>query len=192
MTTYSKSVATDFNNSLDESQLHEEIVAASSITATLNGVTRTGDSVDIIFSTSLNASEQSALDSVISSHTPSTIIENGIMHTYTPKTEHVNTDEYKKILTIGYMGASNVGEIRSIKCVTYMHENITSYSVRAYDRTNNQIMAEATFTNTDFEINDMGTISNIPSKNALIEIQVKRNGGQKSNKVYIDEVSYFL
>lgn len=52
---------------------------------------------------------------------------------------------------------------------------------------------ESNFTNNNLEINDMGTLSNLPTDEAIFEIQARRIGGNDNNsKIYIKEctISY--
>ena len=71
MSTYTYSLNSDFGNSLKMSQLHSLIVADGTITTQLNGVTMTGDTIDITFTSGLSGSEESALNSIIAGYTMS-------------------------------------------------------------------------------------------------------------------------
>jgi hypothetical protein len=56
--------------------------------------------------------------------------------------------------------------------------NPTSYDIRLVRIDTNAVIAQANFTNINYSwaINDMGSVSNIPSGDAIIELQAKRNG----------------
>ena len=41
----------------------------------------------------------------------------------------------------------------------------------------------------NLEINDLGTLSNLPLSSAIFEIQAKRNGGNSNSQVFINEVT---
>nr|QBK87335.1 MAG: uncharacterized protein LCMAC201_02450 [Marseillevirus LCMAC201] len=66
--TYGKSA--DFGGQLAPGQLHPEIVADPGITTTLLRVDVNSDVVDIVFQSTISGSEKTALDAVVSAHTP--------------------------------------------------------------------------------------------------------------------------
>jgi hypothetical protein len=60
----------------------------------------------------------------------------------------------------------------------------TSMSVRLYDLTNAQQIAEKTgITNTTFSAVDIGTLSNLPTGQAMLEIQALGVGGGRKARV---------
>jgi len=65
---YSKS--SDFGNQLAEGQFHAEIEADPGITTTLLYVETVGDTVNVVFQSTISGSEQTALDAVVAAHTP--------------------------------------------------------------------------------------------------------------------------
>ena len=83
--------------------------------------------------------------------------------------------------TIGefiYSGTSVEGAISAFYATLSVDSGATSYEARIYDVTNAQVIAEMTGqTNTTQQIKDYGTVSNLPSGQALFQIQVKRVGG---------------
>ena len=53
---------------------------------------------------------------------------------------------------------------------------------------NLKIAGSTGLVNTSMQIIDLGTISNVPSSSSIFELQVKKNGGALSDKVYIEEI----
>lgn len=79
---------------------------------------------------------------------------------------------YSKVGTMIYNG-SLYGEIVAIHVNTSLNA-AGQYSIRVYDKTNNQVVAEKTGnTNTDDLIIDLGTILYQPSNQAVLEAQVR-------------------
>jgi hypothetical protein len=99
---------------------------------------------------------------------------------------YVSTTEYQTLLPFCYDGSSNWGTIHSIHILARVDNAGASGSVRIYDVTNAETIAEKTsITGTVYTHYDMGTVSNIPSSTATLEIQAKTT----SNKVYVATVS---
>ena len=104
----------------------------------------------------------------------------------TEVTSTVTTTTYS---TVGSFSFDSEVIIKSIKIVSRMESGITSYDLRIFDTTNSKTLAEVNFANTSDQINDMGTLSNIPVVDAIFEIQAKRNGGNSNKKITIRDVS---
>lgn len=102
--------------------------------------------------------------------------------------ESIKTSTDYEVLSYVSIPAS-VTTINKICILSNMHKDANNYSVRVYDVTNDNIIGEATFTNSDLEIKDIGTLSNIPTSGAIFEIHVKVDADKSSKrKAYIKEV----
>jgi len=191
-TTYNYSVTSDFGGNINIKQLGDTIASESGITINLTGILIDGDNVDIIFDAALSAGEHTTLDGIISSHDSNEIKGKYIFYIITPKKDSIKTSSYTNTVLFKYDGSNNVGTINYIEIIAYMDSGITSYSARVYDKTNNQVIAEATgLTNTVEAINDLGTISNVPTDQAIFELQMKRVGGSGNKNVYIESISIY-
>src|SRR3989304_9325209 len=174
--TYTKSIASDFGGSFSPRQFHDEIENDVTITTNLIGINTTGDAVDIIFSSALSGAEETQLNSLISSYSYQQMFETKNIVTVNPKVESVNTDSYRRIMVYIYPG--NVyNTINNIKVVSYMDSGITSYDIQIRNATNGTTIVTKNLTNTAEQINDLGTLSNIPNSEARLEISVKKTGG---------------
>lgn len=186
-TIYTKSLSTDFGGSIKLKQFHEEVVADGGIAPNLTGVTMTADVVDIAFDAALSAGEQTTLDGLISSHTPDVSKPKVQFYTETAQKQTIKTTSYSRSIRFTYPGSDRIGLIDYVSVLTSKDSNMTSYDIRLYDKTNNNVMAEVTgLTNTSDDANDLGTISNIPAGKAILEIHAKRVGGKSNSKIYID------
>ena len=189
--TYTKSIASDFGGSFSPRQFHDEIENDVTITTNLIGINTTGDAVDIIFSSALSGAEETQLNSLISSYSYQQMFETKNIVTVNPKVESVNTDSYRRIMVYIYPG--NVyNTINNIKVVSYMDSGITSYDIQIRNATNGTTIVTKNLTNTTEQINDLGTLSNIPNSEARLEISVKKTGGNSSKYVYIESISFYL
>ena len=186
-TTYNKSVTTDFSGSTPNlDKFHSEIVGGIS---GLQGITMTGDSVDIIFDAALSEGEQTTLNNLIAAH-DNIIVKNKInFYTIYPKNSSVKALSYITSAVFKYGGSDNIGIIDYIEILAYKDSNITSYSARIYSKTSGLVIAEKTgITNDTDAIVDLGTISNIPVQQEIFELQIKKTGGNGNNNVYIDSI----
>jgi hypothetical protein len=105
------------------------------------------------------------------------------------KTNSTDLESYTSILELSVPGEST-SNLQSIKVISYKDSSVTSYDVRAIDSTTSNIIAEANFSNNIPSINDLGTLSNLPANETIIEILIKRNGGSGNNKnVYLSEAN---
>lgn len=94
---------------------------------------------------------------------------------------------YERIMSITIPGEST-NPITLIKILSGQANNANSHDIRI--QTNLGVtIAEANFTNTAFNNNNMGTLSNLPQNETTIEVQAKRNGGNNNTNVYILEVT---
>lgn len=175
METYS--IINDFANvSPNISQLQEEIINNINITTSIEYINLTGDVMDIFFVTNISAPEKIILDLLVASHvpifTPSTRNSLNIV----PRKNNFNKTNFKRLATNVFPGTSYA----SAKCVSYMNNISSSYSIRILDKNNHKVLGEATFTNTTESIQDIGVLTNLPSDTTQIEISGKVTGGGKA------------
>ena len=85
-----------------------------------------------------------------------------------------------------YPGTDVAGEIICIKALSYKDNGVGSYNVRVRVVPGYDIVAEATLTNNQTILNDLGEITNVPDTESVLEVDIKRNTG--NGRVYIDDV----
>ena len=100
-----------------------------------------------------------------------------------------NSSNFEKVGSVILPG-SNTTIIKKIVVLCYMNSSGQSYDIRFYDPINNKIIAFKNFTNTSSNINDMGTLSNLPMTDTVVELQAKFNGNGSNKYIYIDEVVF--
>ena len=171
---YNYSISGDFQGGLvNIGQLNNEI-NASSISTTCNGVNTVDDSLHVNFSSSLSASDITTLDSLISSHVfVETVVYTPIYQLFPRTITFGNIDTYEKICSIIYNGSVDL-PLKKISIVSQQDDISGSYCIKVYNSTLNLTIAEVTYTNTEFEINDIVNLTNIPYTNSIIEIQGKK------------------
>lgn len=187
--TYNYSLTSDFNRDLKTSQLHKEIENDTGITPNLIGIRLGNDNVGIEFDSALSAGEQTTLNGLVSAHTSDNSAPRTNFYDCYPKRDNITSTTYEKMGSFKYGGSDQIGIINYIDVISHKDSSLTSYDIRIYDQTNNLVITERTgLTNTEEVVNDLGTISNIPTAEAVLEIQAKRTGGSGKNKnVYIDQ-----
>lgn len=187
---YTKSITTDFGGSINTTYLQNEIIAETSITSTLKRIDRVGDAIYIVFDTELSGAEQTLLTTVISNHNSSVVESYSIVSNISLKDYEIKTNTYKRFGTFVYPGKNNTQNIIKICAVAFIDLNQTSFSIRIDDKTNDLTIAENTFTNTTETLLDLGTISNVPDEQAIIEVCVKKDG-VGGGKGYLDSVTFY-
>lgn len=170
-------------------QLHKEIELDGGIDPVLQGISKTGDAVDCIFVSALSAGEQTTLDGLISAHVPNNSKPKNNFYTIYPKKSSIKTSTYTTSALFKYGGSDNIGTIDYIEIIAYKDSGVTSYDARIFDKKNNLVICEKIgLTNDSEEIQDLGTISNVPIDATIFELQVKKTGGNGNIMVYIDSV----
>jgi len=99
---------------------------------------------------------------------------------------------YKAEGRISFPGIDRAANIHSISFIGRINNNNSGRagSVRIYDVTNNTVISEKEFNNTEYSIIEFDTISNVPETAAIWEVQVKRIG--KNNTILCDSVSILI
>ena len=177
---YPYTLSTDFSNGVNSAKLYEEIIAVitSPVLEYIN-VNTSGDLVEIVFAASLSGPQEITLDGLVAAHdgSPTIVLKS--------RTIAINTETkleyYHKINTFFFSGSLKE-DIRSISVIANIKNDTNSYDVRIYDKTNKQVIASANFTNVESELNDLGTLSNIPTGESIFELQVKSN---KKNQIIV-------
>jgi len=109
------------------------------------------------------------------------------------KTFHINfkaqtttSTTWKELKTFIFDGSDDFGTITKIGVLSIKKSDVDGYVVRIYDSTNSLAIATSgTLTNNTQAINDLGTISNVPTGEAIFELQLKKttgNGGWTGSK----------
>lgn len=105
--------------------------------------------------------------------------------------KHVETGAttYKSLAHFIYGGSNNIGSITNFNVNAWV-TNVGNVSVRFYDLTNANVIAEIIdITSQDeYNIRSMGIITNLPTEAAVIEIQGKKATGGGASKLRIASV----
>lgn len=169
---YTYSLSDDFGGNLLASQLHQVIMDDGGITPNIITVSTKGDIVKIQFDASLSGPEITTLNGIVSAHTPTTPSKEMIFN-ITPIESYIDSTFW---VTVASFLHNKESSVTSMNVISFMEVGGTSYDVRVVDITNNAVIASQNLANTDELNNSLGTISNLPSDNAIFELQVKING----------------
>ncbi len=175
---FNKTISNDFTSGLSARQFHDE-VDASTIVPVLQAVDIVGNNVTITFDTGLSGPEETELDSLISSHSPSPDLAIRFTDWAPTQDKSVYFSSYTKINSYHFAGLNELDTVIRIISYVWKDSSVTNFDVRIYDVTNEQVICELTNqTNEDEEDGlDMGTLSNLTGTAALWEMQIKKNGG---------------
>lgn len=192
MATYTYSLSSDFGGNLKSRQLHDEIVAEGSISPILSGILTNDDVVDIVFNSSLSAGEQTTLNGLVSAHSPVNYANYTAILKFGVRKTAINSGNYYRQGTLIYEGTNSVGTIKKILAIGKRHSGATGISIKISDKTNGNIIAENTFTETKESILELTPINNLPTDRAILELYTKRIGGSNSKKGYLDSVTVYI
>lgn len=189
MSTYTKSITGDFGGVAPKlTQLRDEIKADGAITPTLSRIDRDGDDIDIIFDTALDGGEQTALNVLVLNHVPTTNIGRQVTG-ISLFTQQVTESTYQTLGSFYYPGKSLLKKITNVKLIGYMEESGVSFDVRLFDSTNTKVIAGNNFSDVEENISDLGSVSNVPTDQAVFEVQAKTNGSD--TVAYVKNVSIY-
>ena len=192
MSKYTKSLSTDFGGNLHRENLLGEINASVNIAPKCCFVSGLGDVVDIIFETPLSVTEQTELDTIISAHNSQTEVPKTQFFIVHPETKDIYWKEYTLSAKFKFPGTDYSGDIDYIEVLANMDEEVTSYAIRIVNASDFTILAEVTgLTNTETAVHDLGVISNVPAEECIIDVFVKRAGGDDGNGVHVDQITVY-
>jgi hypothetical protein len=189
MVYYSFSITNDLGGGYNTT-LYDTINIDSAIKANnaiCTGTSEDADTLNIHFTKTLSVPAETALNNIISNYTysPPTLIKATNFIPFTPSTSTLSTKQSGYTLT-GSITYPNVGDIKEIEIISFMDNGVTSYDIQIVNKSNNDILAEGNFTNTNKQRNTLSTILNQPSELCDIDISVKINKNGKSTKyVYV-------
>jgi len=99
-------------------------------------------------------------------------------------------DEYEAGAYFIFQGTANLGTPTNIKAVLCVEDDSSPGSLRIYDTTNAKIIAELTdIDNENPQILDLGTLSNLPTGEALIEVQGKVEHDEEHEELHLKALS---
>jgi hypothetical protein len=92
-------------------------------------------------------------------------------------------DNYTKMAEFPYQGSNVTGAPSAIKIIASKSSNATDFSIRIDNGDNGDVICEVTGqTNDQMAIINMGTISNVPTTEAILEIYGKKTGSGAGKK----------
>lgn len=186
MSTYHYSLSTDFPGGLDTGAFHYAISVAIP-EGNLNGITVNDDDVAIDFGAVLDSGQETILNNLVANYVYE--IPNIVQYDSAPVNRFITTsNSYQVMSTYNYKGV-NTFTPGEIVCGSFMSGNLSSYSIRVYDRTNDRYVCESEFTNTDTVPVSIDTFGNLSYYGSFWEFQAKRNGGDQYGMVNINYIN---
>lgn len=189
---YTRSKKNNFKDGMNQDKLHNKIKSDSVLKNNFIGITTADDKVEILFERELNTNHLSRLNDIIDDHkyTDNENVPNNFFSVVT-KNNSAKSDIYTMMARFSYSGTNNVGNIKQIVIVSRMDNGANDYGIRIYDKTNGNIISEIEkLKNTDDEIVIMNDIYNLPSTDAIIEVQMKKKGAILFN-AHIDTIMVY-
>ena len=111
-----------------------------------------------------------------------------------PHTTKVRGSNYTEVATCHFDPDEYSGELRRVKVLSYLDNGATSYDIEVFDRDNNIQLVENNFTNISEEVQQQttGLISSPPSSKTVLEINIKKTGGNNSKYARISEIIFYF
>lgn len=187
-TAYTYDLTIDFSSGINIPKLNSEIKAQISTNFYSNVY---GDKVKLIFDSALSGGDQTTLNGIISAHDPNNYAP--IRNYYSiPINKSIDLSEiFIRVLSYAYAG-NNIQKLENIKIISNMDTGNISYTTSVYDSTNDNEIVSKILLNTSEQINDLGTLNNLPNDNAEFDIQIKKTGGTINQKVYIQSIGFYF
>lgn len=192
--TVQKSLATDFGGTWNQGQIHREIKTNGTLTSIFLGVNYAdgSDNIVFIFNVNPNSTQLSALTAVIAAHVPTFPREKKIVFSVQPIDRKITFAEFTLVARFSYGGSIKVGLIDYIEILSRLNTNNENYSVKVVNALNLDTLAcRNNINNTDYNFQDLGAITNIPTDPCILEVYVKKTGSDDSNIVQIDEIKVY-
>lgn len=192
--TVNKSLATDFGGTWNQGQIHREVKANGTLTSIYLGVNYTdgSDVIVFVFNANPDSTQLTALSSVISAHVPVFPKDKKIVFTVAPIDRKITFPAYTLVARFSYGGTTKSGAIDYIQIMSRLNASTEQYSVKVINVANLSTIAEKTgINNTDYNFQDLGTISNVPADPCILEVYVKKTGTDEANIVQIDEIKVY-
>jgi len=186
-TKYTYSIAGDIVSGVLASDLLASEIDASPIVVALKHIDTCGDALDVWFVDNLSPTDQALLGDVVAAHdgtgyaTPdegrrgeSFVFVADASRPYL----RIKSTRWKVIARVRYRGAEETGDLLAIKAVMSAASGAEVW-LRVYDATHDEFVCEGSYTSSDdAAIVDLGTIQNVPAKEAVLEIHGKHSGGE--------------
>jgi hypothetical protein len=87
---------------------------------------------------------------------------------------------------------SRSGIIRGVKCNIYKTGNMTTFSIMIYDSVSRLELLNTTLSETgEYVTTDLGSLSNVPIADTLLEVYLKRTGGTSTSKIFIEDMIFY-
>lgn len=173
MSTEVYTLSTDLSSGMENQKLQDEINADEGIAPNATGIIgdAAGDTATIYFDGTLTGGEKTTLDGIIAAHDPSMTGEQ-ISNISVSATEITNNN-YVAVITFNFAGTDNIKNVSNFKVISYMDNGGTNYSLKLIDLTNNNTICTTSCSNLIDDVCDMGTVSNLPTSEAIFELQAK-------------------
>jgi len=146
------------------------------------------DVVKIKFFEELTIEEQTSLDNIVANHVP-LIIEQRDTISFALTPFHSHSEDYRPALGFIFPGKIKKGHIKEICIASYMDSGANSYSVRLFDLSSHKTLIEKTgLNNTNPTIILLGGHDDLnfsPDEVCILELQIKRLGGDCTKQVHI-------
>lgn len=148
-----------------------------------------GDNLSIIFDTALSSGEETTLNGLIDNHDETYVIPRETFLSINPLIFQTKNSSYTTMATFTYGGAFNIGTINYIDILAKRTNPSITYDLRIVDNSNGKVLCEQNdLNNNDYQAIDMGTISNIPNEQTVLDVQAKISGSGNNKYVNLSQI----
>jgi hypothetical protein len=187
VTKYTFSIASDTASGVFSSDLFMQQMAGSSITGTFSHVDTVGDVMDVWFSDALSTEDEGVLDSIIAAHDGTGYVPPNqtrrsddfiFTGSDTQPYQRIRKTQWQLAARVRFRGSDDMGAPLAVKAVMWVSAGAEAWA-RIFDVTNDAVICEGGSTTSEVaEVVDLGTVQNVPTGEAVWELQVKRSGSE--------------
>lgn len=186
---YTYSLVNDFPSGIQLDQLHAAVEAAL---VSFVGIKLSEDVVTFLFTA--EQLDLTPLNALVAAHVPVEEAPSTLLVSLTPRTNVYKNDFFTRVASFAYPGTSKSAVLRQVDLVSYKDASVTSYTVRLLNTAlaTPTVVATQTFANAQEATMTLSIdAGDLPANMATLELQVKRNGGTTTSRVYVDSINVF-
>lgn len=180
----------DFINSIDLERLNLEvklIFPGKSFFITINS---SANKVRVTFTVSLDGSEKTILGGIMANHNANgDPLRVNFFRVY-PEIRKSSYSYWFTVATFTYLGSDRIGSINYIDVISKRQNSLSDYNLRVVDISKGKIICSVgNLDNDSYQLTSLGVISNVPSTESIMEVQVKTDNNQ--NAVFLQEIQVY-
>lgn len=109
-----------------------------------------------------------------------------------PQNNKVGKSFFSNVASIYFDPSDYIGKLRRVVAVGYKDNGVTNYEIELFDATNNQQLLTSVQSNSENLPVDLGLVQNPPTTEVVLEINLKKTGGNARKYAVINEIIFYF